>query len=139
VGAAIVQGGLVHRAVSAFGERRALLVGLAFGVMGFVVYGAAPSGIVFLVGVPLFSILGVSYPSALALMTRRVGPSQQGQLQGALASLAAVAGIAAPPVFTRAFAWAIDPSRTYTVPGLPFYLSAVLLALSMAIAVGKGE
>ena len=50
VSSGIVQGALVGRLVARLGERRTLLTGLAFGVIGFVVYGIAPTGAVFLDG-----------------------------------------------------------------------------------------
>jgi hypothetical protein len=42
--AAIVQGGLIKKIVSVFGERRTLLLGLGCGTLGFALYGLAPSG-----------------------------------------------------------------------------------------------
>ena len=54
----IVQGALVGPAVARFGERRALLVGLAFGVAGFAVFGLAATGVVFWAGIPLLALWG---------------------------------------------------------------------------------
>ena len=50
-----MQGGLIGPAVKQFGERKALLVELLFAAAGFVVYGAAPTGKLFLLGVPLMA------------------------------------------------------------------------------------
>src|SRR6185295_11902059 len=69
----IVQGGLVRPAVARFGERRALLSGLAFGLAGFVIYGAASTGSVFLIGVPVMALWGLTSPAVQALLFRRVG------------------------------------------------------------------
>jgi len=55
---AIVQGALVAPAVRRFGERRVLLVGLLAGVLGFVIYGVAPSGAAFMAGVPVVALWG---------------------------------------------------------------------------------
>jgi len=81
VGAAsiIVQAGLVGPAVRWLGEPRALLAGLACGALAFVVYGLAPNGVVFLMGIAPGALYGLVYPSLQGLMTRRVGPDAQGQ------------------------------------------------------------
>jgi len=136
VGAAsiIVQAGLVGPAVRRLGEPRALLTGLACGVLAFVVYGLAPNGVVFLLGIAPGSLYGLVYPSLQGLMTRRVGPDEQGRLQGALGSLMGIAGVIAPVLFTQVFAAAIGPFRGLGLPGAPFLLAALLLVVAMAVA-----
>ncbi len=124
----LVQGGLVRPAVRRLGERNALLVGLLFGMAGFVVYGLAPTGAGFLWGIPLMSLWGLSGPAMQGLMTRRVGPREQGQLQGATSSLVGIAEMIGPGLFTLAFAWCIRPEAAWQIPGAPFYLAALLLA-----------
>jgi MFS transporter, DHA1 family, tetracycline resistance protein len=125
---AIVQGGLVGRLVARFGERRTLVAGLLFGTAGFAMYGLAPTGLWFTVGIPVMSLWGLYGPSAQALMTRRVGPADQGRLQGALASVMGLTGIIGPGVFSLIFAAAIAPARTWHLPGLPFLIGAAILA-----------
>ena len=136
VGAAsiIVQAGLVGPAVRRLGEPRALLAGLACGALAFVVYGLAPNGVVFLLGIAPGSLYGLVYPSLQGLMTRRVGPDEQGRLQGALGSLMGIAGVIAPVLFTQVFAAAIGPFRGVGLPGAPFLLAALLLVVAMAVA-----
>jgi DHA1 family tetracycline resistance protein-like MFS transporter len=63
-----------------------------------------------------------------------MGPSQQGQLQGALMSLFGVAGMIAPLVFTEIFAIAIAPDRAVPFPGAPYFLAALLLGASLVTA-----
>lgn len=132
--AAIVQGGLVRLIVARFGERRALLTGLGFGALGFSVYGFAETGPVFWIGIPLMTLWGLAGPSAQGLMTQRVDPSAQGQLQGAQSSLMGIAGLFGPGLFTWTFATFIGPLAAWHLPGAPFLLAAVLLFGAMAIA-----
>jgi len=73
-------------------------------------------------------------PAMQALMTKRVGPSEQGQLQGALMSLFGVAGMIGPLVFTQVFAVAIASNRAVQFPGAPYWLAAALLAGSLLLA-----
>jgi MFS transporter, DHA1 family, tetracycline resistance protein len=130
----IVQGGLVGRVVKWLGEPRALLAGLACGAVAFVMYGLAPTGALFLVGIPVGGLFGLSYPSLQGLMTRRVGPDEQGRLQGAIASVMGIAGVVAPVLFTQVFAEAIGPYRELGVPGAGFFLAALLLVAAMIVA-----
>lgn len=132
--AMIVQGGLVKPVVAKFGERRALLIGLLFGTLGFALYGLAPNGWLFWLGVPVMSLWGFSGPAAQSLMTRLVGVSEQGQLQGANASLMGIAGIIGPGLFTQSFAYFIDPASNGSFPGAPFLLAALLLLGAMLMA-----
>ncbi len=130
----IVQAGLVGRAVKRLGERRALLVGLAFGAAGFAVYGLAPNGWVYLFGIVVGSLFGFAYPSLQGLATRLVGPDEQGRLQGALASLMGIAGVIAPLLFTMVFAEAIGRFRNLGLPGAPYLLAGLLLVGALVVA-----
>jgi DHA1 family tetracycline resistance protein-like MFS transporter len=94
----IVQGGLVGPVITRLGERRTLLLGLLFGPLGMAIYGLAPTGILFCLGVLLMAPWGLSGPAAQGLMTRVVASSEQGQLQGANTPLSA-----SPPWSDRAF------------------------------------
>lgn len=134
VSSMVVQAGLVGRATERFGEGRVLLAGFVCGAAGFVVYGLAPSGAIFLSGIPLTALFGLTYPSLQAILSSRVEATEQGRLQGALASLMGVAGIIAPLLHTQVFAAAIGPLLPWGVPGLPFLLASVLLLAGAAIA-----
>jgi DHA1 family tetracycline resistance protein-like MFS transporter len=120
----------VRAAVARLGERRTLLAGLACGALGFAVYGGAASGAVFWLGVPLVSLWGVARPTAQGLMTRRVAGSEQGQLQGALASVVGLSGLVGPLIFTWTFAAALGAA----LPGAPFLLAGAMLVLSLFLA-----
>src|SRR5258705_5928884 len=89
----IVSGRLVHPIVSRLGERRALLLALACGAVGFAIYGFAAVGSVALLAVPVHALWGLGSPAAQGLMTRRVPAAEQGQLHGALSSLGGIAGL----------------------------------------------
>src|SRR5258708_91256 len=98
--AIVVQGSVIGPVVKRFGERRALVVGLGFGAAGFTVFGLAPTGPVFWLGIPLMALWGLANASAQGLMSRCIGPDKQGQLQGANASLMGVANLIGPGLFT---------------------------------------
>jgi DHA1 family tetracycline resistance protein-like MFS transporter len=130
----IVQGGLVGPIVAKLGERGALLIALLFGAAGFALYGFAHVGWVFLAGMPLTAIWGIANPAAQGLMSRRVSASEQGQLQGANASVQGIANLIGPVIFTQSFAYSIDPAHGLHLPGVPFLISSAALVLAAVIA-----
>jgi len=134
IAAMIVQGGLIRPITARFGERAALLAGLLSGALGFSVYGAAPEGWIFCLGIPVMAFWGLAGPATQALMTRRVSSSEQGRLQGAIASINGVTGLIGPTLFTQVFAYFIGPSAVWHLPGAPFLLAALLLLSAAAIA-----
>ena len=130
-----VQGGLVGPIVSRLGERRTLLAGLVAGTIGFTIYALAPTSRLFIVGIPLMALWGLYGPTSQGLVTRHVAPTQQGTLQGALASVAMTTGLVGPVLFTQVFSAFIDPGRAAHLPGAPYLLAAVLLVVAVAVAV----
>jgi DHA1 family tetracycline resistance protein-like MFS transporter len=130
----IVNALLVKRVVGKFGERRALLIGLSCGVVGFVIYGLAPTGMIFLMGMPIMALWALGMPATQAMVTRQVGPEVQGRIQGALTSLASLAGIIAPAIYTSVFALFIGPHAPAKLPGAPFLLASALLATAGLVA-----
>ena len=131
--AMIVQGALIGPVVARFGERTALLAGLIFGVAGFAVFGLAATGTVFWAGIPLLALWGFASAAALGLMSHLVGPSEQGQLQGANASIMGIANLLGPGLFAQTFAFSIG-GGAWHLPGAAFLLAALILGLAMGIA-----
>ena len=131
---ALVGGLLTGPVVRRIGERRALMAGLCFGVTGFALFGVAPTGAVLLCAIPLMSLRGLADPALTALMTRRVLPSEQGRLQGAVSSLLGIAGLVGPTVYSESYAFFAAPYRGWNVPGAPFLISALLLLLATVLA-----
>lgn len=130
----IVQGGMVRPAVARFGQRRVLLTGLGFGAVGFAIYGLAPTGGWALLGVPVMAIWGLSGPALQGLMSERLGPSEQGKLQGANTSLMGFAGMMAPLIFTGLFSRAIGTHQDWHLPGAPLILAAAVMVVALALA-----
>jgi len=130
----IVQAGLVKHAVAAWGERRALMFGLCAGIVGFTIYGWAPTGMLFLMGIPIMAFWGFAMPSTQALVTKQVDRSVQGRVQGALSSLMSLAGILAPQFYTGIFAWFIGKHAPMHQPGAPFWAAGLLLVVALGMA-----
>ena len=131
--ALVVQGGLIGRFVAHFGDRAALITGLAFGVAGFAAFGLAWTGTLFWIGIPILALWGLGGAAIQALMTKRVSAHEQGQLQGANASLMGIANMIGPIFFTLTYARAITSSFGPWLSGAPFLLAAAFLTAAMII------
>ena len=134
VAAMIVQGGLIRPLTARFGERATLLAGLLCGAVGFAIYGVAEAGWVFCLGIPIMAFWGLAGPATQALMTRRVSASEQGRLQGAIASINGVTGLIGPTLFTQVFAHFIGAQTHWHVPGAPFFLASLALFTAAIIS-----
>ncbi|HWG96556.1 MAG TPA: MFS transporter, partial [Nitrospira sp.] len=136
--ATIVQGGLIRPITNRFGERRTVLTGLLCGALGFFVYGMAPEGWIFCLGIPVMAFWGLAGPATQSLMTRRVSSAEQGQLQGAIAGINGMTGMIGPILFTQTFAYFIRSDsaagRSIELPGAPFILASLMLLGAAVIA-----
>ena len=97
---ALLPGPLIHR----IGERWAAFIAMVVDGAAYVWVGLATKGWLVLVSSPVFCIGGVAIPALQALMTQEVHEDDQGQLQGNLAALNSLAGIAGPLGVTSLYA-----------------------------------
>ena len=128
----VVSAGLVGPFVKRFGERRSMFHGLVLGAVGFAAYGAANIGWLFLIAIPVNALWALAMGPLQSLMTQRVSPAEQGELQGALGSLRGIAMIVGPGIFAATFAFFISPG--HYLPGAPWFLSALLLLAALGLA-----
>lgn len=130
----IMQGALVGPATARFGDRRTIIAGLAGGAASFLAMGFAPGAAWFVAAMIPASLMGLAEPTLRSTLSRRVAEDEQGQLQGAMQSLASVAGISGP-VF---FGWVYAVSSA-VMPGLSFGIAAGALALAAVLAATGSE
>jgi MFS transporter, DHA1 family, tetracycline resistance protein len=133
VASVVVSMGLVRPLVRRLGERRTALLGLAAGVAGFLWFAFSADGFWFPFGIAFIALLGVANPAFQALMSHRIDPREQGQLQGAIGSIRALTGMAGPILFTMVFAAAVRHGDM-RVLGAAFMASAVLLAAAILVS-----
>lgn len=123
----IVQVLLVGRFTRAFGNRATLVTGLLFGAAGLLIAGLADTGPKFWAGIPVIAMWGMAGAAGQGLMTSRVSASEQGQLQGALASLTGIAELVGPSIFTLTLAYYVRPGASPNLAGAPFVLASAIL------------
>jgi MFS transporter, DHA1 family, tetracycline resistance protein len=132
--AMVVQVGLVGRTIKALGEVRTMILGLFCSALGFALYGLAPTAVWFWAALPIGALSGFLAPAIMGLLSREIGPHEQGRLQGALGSVQASAAIFGPLIFTGLFAWSVAPQRSMELPGAAFMLAAAFTAIGCVIA-----
>ncbi len=125
---------LVKRVVAKVGERGAILIGLAGGAVGFAMLGISKTGLLFCLAIPAFNLIALFWPAAQSMIAQRVGPSEQGQLQGALSSLRGIAGLTGPGLFAYIFSKSISPQSATHSAGMAFFVAAGLLLASLIVA-----
>ncbi len=130
----IVQAGFVGRVVGAIGPGRAFYLAMGGGVTAFVFYGLAQEPWQVYAGIVFGALSGMAGAAMQTLATQRVGPEDQGKLQGALGGLAGFAALIGPAVFANTFAFFIGPAAPFALPGAAFLLAAGFLLLSAFIA-----
>jgi DHA1 family tetracycline resistance protein-like MFS transporter len=108
------------------GERRAAMIGIVTGTIGYVGYGLSTKGWMMFAWLASWFFAAIVMPTANALMSHRVSPDAQGELQGAVASLFSLAAIIGPPVMTQLFARFSAPQSTVHLPGAAFLFAAGL-------------
>jgi len=96
----LAQAFLPGPAVKLLGERATVLTGIAGACVALVVMAFATRSWMIFTIMPLFALGGIGGPALQSLATRQVDESQQGQLQGVLASAVSLASVVAPLAFS---------------------------------------
>ncbi|APX10835.1 TCR/Tet family MFS transporter [Tateyamaria omphalii] len=130
---AIVQGGLIRPMLRLMGERGAVIYGHVADVMVFLMIGFVSSGSWLLILTPLAALPAVITPALQGIMSKAVGDDQQGELQGALVSISALAMIISPMLMTFVFYRFTEPANGIYLPGAPFLLAGVLIAIALMV------
>jgi DHA1 family tetracycline resistance protein-like MFS transporter len=136
VSTALVQGLLIRRIMPWLGERRVLVYAIAINAAGMIGFGLGDRGwMMYAILVP-FALGGLATPAVQSILTRAVGATEQGELQGSITSLASVTAIIGPLVGTSLIA-RFGPADAHPhVPGAAFFAAALfnLVGLVLAIA-----
>lgn len=129
----ITQGLLVGPVSKRLGDRRTMIMGLAGGALGIACMGLAPTPLWFALAILPNALWGFAMPTLQSLMTRRVSESEQGQLQGANNSIAAIAGVLSPVFFGAVYSLTLSDGLPLWLSGLAFLIAAVVLAAAAVI------
>lgn len=130
---AIVQGFLGRKLIPRFGQRRIIVVGLISAVAGYSTYAMADAGWMVYLGIAVSACQGLVFPCLQGLMSAEVAPNEQGELQGAVASIQSLSAIVGPPLMTTVFARFSVADAPIYAPGAPFVVSLVFVGITALI------
>lgn len=130
----IVQATLVKKIVPKLGDTRSVLIGLTISAAAYVGYGLATQGWMIYAIILVACLAGISGPALQSYITKHVPPDQQGAVQGVLGGLQSLAGIFGPFISTWSFGWAIAPASPLHLPGIAFFIAAILVSTSIVLA-----
>jgi DHA1 family tetracycline resistance protein-like MFS transporter len=117
------------------GERGALLLGIACEAVAQLILAFAHADWIAFAVIPLIAFGGIGLPALRSLQTKAVNRERQGQLQGVTASLASLAAILGPLVFSWIYALSRPGWNGFVwIAGLVIYA----LALPVVLALPKG-
>jgi len=132
--AALVQGVLLGVLMRRLGERRLVLAGLASGAIAYAAYGLATAGWL-MYAIIFANLLAFAVGPALhAIVSKAADPAEQGVSMGALAALNSLMAVAAPLIGVPLLAEASHlPAGDWRI-GAPFFMSALLALVALALA-----
>jgi DHA1 family tetracycline resistance protein-like MFS transporter len=132
---ALVQGGLIRIAIPKLGNHRSIWVGLLFYAAGLILFAFATKGWMMFAFMIPYALGGIAGPALQGTITEQVPANEQGELQGALTSLASLSSIFGPWIMTYLFYTFTKPGAPVILPGAPFILGSILMLLSALLAV----
>jgi len=131
----VAQAAVMPVAVRHLGERRLTIWGLVVAVLAMVGLGLTSVVWTLVVLIHLAALSDLVPPTLSAIAANNARDDQQGMVQGVLSSLAAIAAVTAPLVFTPVFGLFTGADAPVYLPGAPFLLgAAVLLAVLPLVA-----
>lgn len=133
IASALVLGLLIRPLLRWWGERRVAIFGhvVEFATLGMVAF--VPTGLLLLVLTPIAALGSVLIPALQGIMSRAVPDDAQGELQGVIASVNALAMVISPLVMTGSFAYFTRAGAPVEAPGAPFLLAMALVGVGLAL------
>ena len=130
----LVQGGLIRWTSPKLGNEKSIYIGLALYTIGMFLFSIASEGwMMFVILIP-YCIAGIAGPALRAIISNHFSPSEQGEVQGTIASLMSAATIIGPPMMSTVFYFFTHSEAPFIFPGAPFVLGGVLMFVSTIIA-----
>lgn len=128
-----IQGGLLRYTIPKFGQKKNIIAGLIFYVVGLVLVGLASEGwMMYLFMIP-YCLGGLSGPALQALSTNLVPKNEQGELQGAITTLNSFSVIVGPLFFSYIFYAFTHKDTAWYFPGAPYIVAAAMMLISVLI------
>jgi len=124
---AIAQAAVMPVAVRMLGERQLTIWGLIVSAAAMVGFGFTSAVWTLAILLPMAALSDLVPPTLSAVAANAADDDQQGMVQGVISSLAAVAAVVSPLIFTPIFGFFADRDGPVYLPGAPFLFGAVLV------------
>ena len=130
----LVQGGLIRIVNPKLGNEKSIYIGLGLYALGMLLFAFASQGWMMFVFLIPYCLGGISGPALQSIIAGHVPPNEQGELQGALASLVSLTAIFGPLLMNNLFYFFTHSSAPVHFPGASFLLGAILFTISALLA-----
>lgn len=131
---ALVQGVLIRYINPKIGNEKSIYFGLMLYALGMLLFAfATKSWMMFAFLIP-YGLGGIAGPAIQSVISGQVPNNEQGELQGALASLVSLTSIIGPPLMTNVFFFFTHDETPFKFAGAPFFLAFILMGSAAIIA-----
>jgi DHA1 family tetracycline resistance protein-like MFS transporter len=130
----LVQGVLIRWINPKLGNEKSIYVGLVLYAVGLFLFAiASQSWMMFVFLIP-YCLGGIAGPAIQSVISSKVAPTEQGEIQGTLASLMSASTIIGPAMMSSIFYYFTHNNAPFKFAGAPFVLGAFLMFISTIIA-----
>ncbi|MBC7555954.1 MAG: TCR/Tet family MFS transporter [Chryseobacterium sp.] len=131
---ALVQGVLIRYINPKIGNQKSIYYGLMLYSLGMMLFAfATKSWMMFAFLIP-YGLGGIAGPAIQSVISAQVPRNEQGELQGALASLVSLTAIIGPPLMTNTFFFFTHDEAPFVFAGAPFFLASILMGTAAIVA-----
>jgi DHA1 family tetracycline resistance protein-like MFS transporter len=102
--------------------------------LGYLLYAFATKTWMMFTFTAIYCLGGIAGPALQGIISGQVPSNEQGELQGALTSLASLTAIVGPLIMSNTFAYFTRPSAPVYFPGAAMLLGAALVLTSAVLA-----
>jgi DHA1 family tetracycline resistance protein-like MFS transporter len=130
---ALVQVYVLKISINRYGEGNTARYGMIIAAISLLFIMVIDNSLYLFLGLPIVALGAVVGPSLQGMMADRVADNEQGELQGVLSSVTAIATIVSPLIMTNIFKHYTQADATFYLPGAPFGAAAVLAVIALII------
>lgn len=131
---ALVQGGLIRIINPRLGNEKSLFAGLVLYSIGLILFSFASQGWMMFAFTAVYCLGGLAGPALQAIMSTKVPPNAQGELQGIITSIMSLTMIFGPLLMNYLFTYFTKKSAPIYFPGVHFFAGFIFMLASAGVA-----
>ena len=130
----LVQGVLIRWLNPKIGNAKSILIGIVMYGTGFFLFALAKEGWMMFVFLIPYCLGGIAGPALQSEITEHIPATEQGQIQGTLASLNSATAIFGPLMMTNLFYYFTHDGAPFLFPGAPFLLAFIFMVCAFIMS-----